>query len=167
MAYSRAENPEDGRPGDAGLQTSRNLDRDAASDLWRRTLSRIPTRFGRLVYLSGLRELNTGAYEHHGLAQSFGTEEADRTLRASHEQTFAEWLNLGLEKQKMDLDEYLDELKEDTGRIVANWARLAPYRDLIPANARDVERKLYVTDLEVLVNLLMNEHGVAWPDRDA
>ncbi len=32
------------------------LERGAASDLWRHTLSQIPTVFGRLVYLSSLRE---------------------------------------------------------------------------------------------------------------
>ena len=48
------------------------LERGAAADLWRNTLSQIPTLFGRLVYLSSLRDSNSGAYEHYGLAKVFG-----------------------------------------------------------------------------------------------
>ena len=48
------------------------LERGAASDLWRHTLSQIPSVFGRLVYLSSLRNPNTDSYEHHGFSQMFG-----------------------------------------------------------------------------------------------
>ena len=70
----------------------RKFDRGAAADLWRHTLAQIPTVFGRLVYLATLRDANTGVYEHHGLSQIFGEEEADRTLRQSHIEMFNEWL---------------------------------------------------------------------------
>jgi hypothetical protein len=89
------------------------FDRSAAADLWRNTLSQIPTTFGRLIYLSSLRDQNTGTYQHHGLAQLFGEGETDQTLRHSHSQTFSEWLCFNLEQQKSDLEGYLEELHED------------------------------------------------------
>jgi hypothetical protein len=140
------------------------LERGAAADLWRNTLSQIPTLFGRLVYLSSLRDANSGTYEHYGLAQVFGAKEADRTLRQSHTQAFAAWLNLNLEQQKSDLEDYLAGLEEDINSILANWIRMAPYRNLIPARAREVERQLYLTDLEVVIELLKFDHDVASPD---
>jgi len=143
------------------------LERGAAADLWRNTLSQIPTLFGRLVYLSSLRDSNSGSYEHYGLAQVFGAREADRTLRQSHTQAFASWLNLNLEQQKSDLEDYLAGLEEDIDAILANWIRLAPYRNLIPARAREVERQLYLTDLEVVLELLKFDHDVASPDPTA
>lgn len=143
------------------------LERGAAADLWRNTLSQIPTTFGRLVYLASLRDLNSGAYEHYGLAQIFGVKEADRTLRHSHSQVFTEWLNFNLEQQKGDLEEYLGGLEEDIGAILATWIRLAPYRNLIPARARDVEKQLYLTDLEAVLELLKHEHDVVSPDPTA
>ena len=79
------------------------FDRSAAADLWRNTLSQIPTTFGRLIYLASLRDQNTGSYQHHGLAQLFGAEETDQTLRQSHLLTFSEWLCFNLEQQKYDL----------------------------------------------------------------
>jgi hypothetical protein len=143
------------------------LERGAAADLWRNTLSQIPTLFGRLVYLSSLRDTNSGVYEHYGLAQVFGSKEADRTLRQSHSQVFASWLNLNLEQQKGELEDYLAGLEEDIQSILTNWIRLAPYRNLIPTRAREVERQLYLTDLEVVLELLRFDHDVASPDPTA
>ena len=39
------------------------FDRSAAADLWRNTLSQIPTTFGRLIYLASLRDQNTGGLQ--------------------------------------------------------------------------------------------------------
>ncbi len=139
------------------------LERGAAADLWRNTLSQIPTTFGRLVYLSSLRDSNTGTYDHYGLAQVFGVKDADRTLRQSHTQVFSEWLNLNLEQQKGDLEEYLSGLEEDVDALVATWIRLAPYRNLIPPRAREVEKKLYLSDFEIVMELLKFDHGVGDP----
>jgi hypothetical protein len=143
------------------------FDRSAAADLWRNTLSQIPTTFGRLIYLSSLRDQNTGTYQHHGLAQLFGEGETDQTLRHSHSQTFSEWLCFNLEQQKGDLEGYLEELHEDKKTILATWIRLAPYRNFVPASAREVERNLFTTDLETVLELLRYDYAVASPDQDA
>lgn len=143
------------------------LDRGAPADLWRNTLAQIPSVFGRLVYLSSLRDANTDTYRHFGLAQIFGDQAADEALRASHQQVFADWLQFDLEQQKADLDLYLVSLEGDRRVIVDTWIRLAPYRNLVPSAAREVERELYVKDLEILLELLRSECGVASPDPDA
>ncbi|MEO7145481.1 MAG: hypothetical protein ABI165_18445 [Bryobacteraceae bacterium] len=143
------------------------LARGAASDLWRNTLSQIPSIFGRLVYLSSLRNTNSGRYEHHGLALVFGDDEADRALRASHCEAFADWLDFTLEHQKADLDLYLSALVENKSLILETWLRLAPYRNLIPGVVASMERKLYMTEFETLLELLKNEYGVAAPDPNA
>jgi len=144
-----------------------NLDRSAAADLWRHTLSQIPSVFGRLVYLASLRNGNTDSYEHHGFAQIFGREIAEQTLRLSHRQAFAEWLCFTLEEQKADLDLYLSALSVDKKTIVEAWLRLAPYRNLVPSTVRRAERELYLADLETLLTLLKNEYGASAPDPDA
>lgn len=143
------------------------LDRSAASDLWRHTLSQIPTVFGRLVYLSSLRNANTGKYEHHGLSLVFGDEEANRALKKSHSQAFEEWLSFNIEQQKADLDLYLSSLFEDKRTVLETWLKLAPYRNLVPSSIRTVERRLYLADLTAIIQLLKNEYAVSSPDPDA
>ncbi len=149
------------------LEPKGRLERGAASDLWRNTLSQVPTVFGRLAYLSGLRDPNTARYQHCGLAQTFGQEEAERVLRESHEQSFSDWLCFTLEQQKADLDLYLASLNGTRKTIVETWIRLAPYRSLVPSAAREVERQLYEADLEAILELLKAECGAASPDPDA
>jgi hypothetical protein len=106
----------------------------------------IPTLFGRLVLLSSLRDPATGEYSHPSLARLWDPEEVDRTIRVSHQQVFQQWLGFRLAEQKADLDEYLNE---------AGGPRHAlAYRHLPPNAARDVERQLYLTDLETLLELL-------------
>ena len=138
-----------------------------AADLWRHTLARIPTLFGRLVYLSSLLSQNSGLYEHPALAQMFGDEQADETLRRSHARVFQDWLCLNLEQQKADLHEYLSELPGSPAATLADWLRQAPYRKLAPAAAQEVERQLYVSDLEMLLHLLKHEYGAASLDRES
>jgi hypothetical protein len=142
-------------------------DRAAVSDLWRNTLLQIPTVFGRLVYLSSLRNANNGRYEHHGLALIFGEDEANRALRKSHNEAFSDWLTFNLEQQKADLDLYISGLAEKKRTVVDTWIKLAPYRNLLPASVRGVERRLYVADLTALLELLRNASEVAAPDPDA
>jgi hypothetical protein len=143
------------------------LDRGAVSNLWRNTLSQIPSVFGRLVYVSSLRNPNNGRYEHHGLALIFGEEDANKALRKSHLQIFTEWLTFNLEQQKADLEVYLDGLPDDRATVVENWIKLAPYRNLIPGSVRGVERRLYITDLTALLEVFRSAAGGAGPDRDA
>jgi hypothetical protein len=143
------------------------LDRSAAADLWRHTLSQIPSVFGRLVYLSSLRNSNSDSYEHHGFAQMFGADVSDKTLRESHSHAFQEWIGFRLEEQKADLDLYLSALGQDKRTIVESWLRLTPYRHLVPGVTKKAERELYLSDFGILLTLLKNDYGAACPDSDA
>src|SRR5947207_1882436 len=84
------------------------------------------TRFGRL--------LASVSSEEHGAA-------------------FADWLQLNLELQLADLEEFLS-LVPDDQRIPLE-ARLAGgfYADLVPQDALRPERLLFLTDLETVLEL--------------
>ncbi len=143
------------------------LARNAASDLWRNTLSQIPSVFGRLMFLSSLRNLNSGRYEHHGLALVFGSYEASKALKKSHREAFAEWLSYDIEEQKADLDLYLSEQTDHKRTILKTWEKLEPYRNILPSSVKDVERKLYLADLRAILNLLKNASGAGDPDPES
>jgi hypothetical protein len=140
-------------------KTDQGWERTAKSDLWIRTLDQIHSCFGRLVYLSSLRDVNTDQYQHHGLATHWGKDSTHSALRESHERTFSEWLTYSLEEQKADLDLYLSTLDAPKKSLLKTWQRLAPYKNLIPSAALDPERSLYILDLEILLELLRNEYA--------
>jgi hypothetical protein len=100
----------------------------AAAPGWKAVLAAIPSTFGRLVYL-------------HSLAGR-----PDRLIGHSHQQVFSQWLMLGLAEQLRDLREYYE-----------NTPAPLNYRELVPVNAREVERQLYLTDMETLIELLRVE----------
>jgi hypothetical protein len=145
-----------------------NPQREAAvSESWQRTLSGIPTVIGRVAYLSSLRNSNTGTYEHFGLSQRIGTDEVDRILRRSHGVVFQEWLCFGLERQKEELEEYFSGLEGDRREIISTWSELEPWNTWVPAESRDVERKLFNADLAVVLELFRAEYGVSSRDPES
>lgn len=122
---------------------------------------------GRLAYLSSLRNSSTGKYEHVGLSDRVGTAAADQVLQQSHLDLFQEWLCYGLSRQKDELAAYLSELEGNKRDIIAYWLCVEPYSTWIPAACRDVERRLFYTDLEVVLELIRTEYGVASRDPDS
>jgi len=130
-------------------------------DVWERTLAKIPSLFGKIVYLASLRNENTGKYQHFGLSQAYSDEAADLVLRESHEESFHKWLTFPLEPQKRDLEEYLQGLDDDLRTVLDTWRTIAPYRQLIPVRATEAERELYVSDLELILELLQSESSAS------
>lgn len=130
------------------------LERSAVADVSKNTLARIPTLFGRLIYLASLRDSNSGVYRHHGLAVLFGREESRVALQQHHEAAFQEWLALPLDGKQEDLSEYLKGLEDSRHMVLEHWRKVASYRAYIPASARESERELFFAEFEVLAEAL-------------
>jgi hypothetical protein len=111
----------------------------------------MPSTFGRLLYFSSVRDVNTGRYSTAFLAEQFGADEIDKVFRYSHNAAFAEWLNYTLEQQAADLDLYLSALLANKRTVLRAWLRFEPYRALIPEEARDEERQLFLADIEAIL----------------
>jgi hypothetical protein len=133
------------------------LERSALADLWKHTLSRIPTVSGRLVYLASLRDVHSGTYKHHGLFTTFGRDEAGRALRESHQEAFHAWLLLPLAEKNHDLKDYLVALDEPQDDVVEHWLRSSVYRSYVPAGVMEVERELFCRDLDTLLQFLQHD----------
>ncbi|MGO4885483.1 MAG: hypothetical protein ACLP59_32370 [Bryobacteraceae bacterium] len=148
------------------LEHGKRSGHEPAGDLWRHTLARIPTLFGRVLYLASLRNQASGEYRHPGLAQMVGDEEAGETLRRSHARVFHDWLCLNLEQQRADLQEYLAETPNPAA-VLAAWADSPAYRSWAPSDAQEVEQRLFASDLQTLLKLLRVEYGDASPDPES
>ena len=145
-----------------GLGPKTGSGREPADEIWRHTLARIATLFGRLVYLSSLHNPRGAEYSHLALAKMVGEAQAEATLRRSHAQVFQDWLILNLEQQKADLQEYLAELPDPAAQVAA--LRNSPsYQNLVPPMALDAERQLFAADIETLLCLLRPPYGASTP----
>ena len=130
------------------------FEKTALADLWKHTLSQIPTLYGKLIYLAALRDLRSGTYRHYGLISAFGREDSVRALRESHEQIFQEWLRLPLEGQGEDIRQYLSALDEPYGAVLNHWLQSRVYRTYVPSAALEMERELFCHEQEALMETL-------------
>ena len=139
------------------LQDEANERDRGIQNAWVRTLTQIPTKFGKLAYVAGLRDENSDTYHHVKLALRYTDEEADCFLRASHKEIFWEWLQFPLQQQRRDLAEYIESIKVEREIILRTWLTPTSFRKLIPTTAREAEGLLLISDLELIVEILQNE----------
>jgi hypothetical protein len=143
-------------------------EREWSDDLWLRDLSRIGTSYGRLVYLAGLRNPDTGRYEYYGSTGTSSGSDANRGLKQHHEDIFREWVTYPLEKKKADVELYITGIDQvEKAELIDAWLRLTPYKNLVPASIQGPERQKHISDFEAILGLLKNVYGVAYPDLDA
>jgi hypothetical protein len=138
-------------------------ERHVADEPWLRDVSRISTSYGRLVYLAGLLNPDTGRYEYYGTGAN-EMANANRSLKRIHELSFREWVGCPLERKMADVQAYIAGLDIDRTELIDAWLRLTPYKNLVPASIQGPERRKHVSDFEAILGLLRNVYGVASPD---
>jgi hypothetical protein len=138
----------------------RAASRERVVQLWKQHVSNIPSVFGRLTFLAGLKNSETGRYTHFYLNAWLGTFEADKVIRASHLGAFFEWLSFNLQEQHADLNLFLAGVEGHRRQILAACAVLAPHVWCIPDEADEYERRLYLADLEAILEPLYSEYGL-------
>ena len=135
------------------------LERNALADLWKHTLSQIPSTYGRLGYLGSLRDANSGIYRHHGLSAAFGREESVGALRKSHEDTFREWLSLPLSLKSAEIIVHFNNVQENPRQVATYLARATPYLSQVPDSASRAQRRQFKMEMEILLELIKNDSG--------
>jgi hypothetical protein len=136
------------------------LERSAEADLFRNTLSRILTLFGRLAYLASLRDRHSGAYVHHGLMSIYGDKKGHQALAQSHREIFQDWLKLPLAGKIEDLKSYVNTL-ENAAAFLECWTSGPPSRNYLPEAVRSAEKMLFFDELEILLEILRSNREAA------
>jgi hypothetical protein len=132
------------------------LEQSAAADLFRNTLSRIPTAFGRLAYLASLRDPDSGVYVHHGLKSIYGDKKSRQALAQRHREIFRDWLNLPLVEKTEDLRSYLNTL-DDPAAFLESWTPGLLSRSYFPEAVRKAEKTLFLDEFEILLEILKGQ----------
>ena len=137
----------------AQLQQNRRV----VQDFTITTLAGISSQFARLIYISSLRDLPSGRYEHAGLSALYPAEAVQEALQLCHEQIFERILEAPLSIQEKDLRECLERMEGGLASAVSHWRRLEAYRVLVPEGAPYYLKDLFCSNLNALLEILDRE----------
>ncbi len=137
--------------------TKLQQNRKIIEDFTLTTLAGIPTLFGRLIYISSLRDLSSGRYEHAGLAALYPDEALQQALRFCHEQVFERVLETPLERQREDFRACLESMQGGLATAVPHWLGMEAYRVLLPETAPDYLRDLFCSNARALLEILSQQ----------
>lgn len=87
-----------------------------------------------MIYLSSMRDCNTGAYYHDGLADRFSDEAACEALARCHFEAFLEVSSASLADLVSQMEGYAAATHSVPIDFIAVWKRLEPYRVAIPVD---------------------------------
>jgi hypothetical protein len=135
------------------------FDKFDASDFVNLALSKIPSEFGRLALLADLRDQNDDELAN----MLYGKEQIDQALRRKHREIFLAWLGLSLTEQLEDVAGYLANEGGNNGatiaKLVQRWVQEKSYERLRPTLAGESEWRLFSSDLQTILQLLLRRPG--------
>ena len=129
------------------------LDR-AVRDVYRHSLAPLKSEFGKLILLASLRPSGVKAYHHEGLSMLYGAQCAHQALERCHEEVFRGLMEMTLEEQHRDLEEYLQGAEEDPKALSKHWLDQQFYRALIPDATTPLIKKAFLLNCERLLLLI-------------
>jgi len=129
------------------FQQSRAVIEDFSS----RTLAAISSDFGRLHYVSSLKDLNTGRYEHDGLASLYPENAVQAALAHCHEELFSRILETPLKEQEGDLRACFDTAGEQFWDAVESWRENPCFGEMCPEGMPDYLEDLFCSNLKALL----------------
>ena len=128
------------------------------------TLESLPGCFSRLVYISSLRDLSTGRYEHAGLSVLYPDEAVQQAIEICHEQIFERILETPLQAQEKDLKLCFASMAGGYRETIDHWRRLESFRVLLPEEAPAYLKELFCSNMRALLEVLEREHTAVHSD---
>jgi hypothetical protein len=132
------------------------LDR-ALAHLENQTLQSIPSRLAQLVYLATTRNVNTGRFEHFGLATEFGDETAHTALEQCRDRTYQQLALLPVSGMKEELVAYCQASAQDCRAVCAAWTDIPVHHLLAPQNCDPLVSRLFQINLRAAIELLRDD----------
>jgi len=133
--------------------------RQVVEDITARTLAAIPTEFGKLLYLSSLRDISTGDYVHQGLVARYSREAVQQALGYCHQELFLRVLEMPLEQQEWDLRACLEGLEGEFWGKLQRWRETEFYRLLIPSDSPDYLREIFLANVGAVLDVVLEERA--------
>ena len=129
------------------FQQSRAVIEDFSSQ----TLAAISSDFGRLYYVSSLKDSNSGRYEHDGLMSLYPENAVQAGLSHCHEELFSRILETPLTEQERDLRDCLGSAGDKYWDVVENWRETRHFREMCPEGLPDYLQDLFCSNMGALL----------------
>jgi hypothetical protein len=127
--------------------------RSVIEDFTSRTLSVIPSDFGRLYYVSSLRDSETGQYLHAGLMDVYSANSVQAALAHCHEELFTRILEASLKEQESDLRKCMRSAGDEFWSIVEDWRASRGYQTMCPQGLPDYLNTLFCSNVGTLLEV--------------
>jgi hypothetical protein len=132
--------------------------RAVIEDFTSRTLSVIHSDYGRLYYVSSLKDQGTGSYEHDGLKQIYSEGSVQQALTQCHEELFSRILETPLEDQERDLRSCLEFAGEKMCTATQVWREGDFVKTLCPVGLPGYLSDLFCSNMTAILGLISAEH---------
>ena len=129
------------------FQQSRTVIEDFSS----RTLAAISSDFGRLYYVSSLKDAGSGRYEHDGLASVYAGGAVQAALSHCHEELFARILETSLRDQERDLTACLGAAADRYWEVIESWRESGYFQNMCPQGLPDYLQDLFCSNMSALL----------------
>ena len=135
------------------FQQSRAVIEDFSSQ----TLAAIASDFGRLYYVSSLKDSDSGRYEHDGLTSLYPENAVQAGLSHCHEELFSRILETPLNDQARDLRECLGSAGDKYWDVVENWRETCYFREMCPEGLPDYLQNLFCSNMGALLAIFSSK----------
>jgi hypothetical protein len=125
------------------FQQSRAVIEDFSSQ----SLAAISTDFGRLYYVSSLKDSDSGRYEHDGLMSLYSENAVQSGISHCHEELFSRILETPLCDQARDLRACLDSAGDQYWDVVESWSETRYFREMCPEGLPGYLRDLFCSNM--------------------
>jgi hypothetical protein len=132
-------------------------------DFTSRTLAAIPSDFGRLYYVSSLRDSLTGRYQHDGLMDVYSDNSVQEALGQCHEELFSRILETPLAEQERDLRKCLGATGSKFWTFVDSWQNDKSFQTMCPEGLPSYLKDLFCSNLAALLAIFSSQRVTADP----
>jgi hypothetical protein len=129
------------------FQQSRAVIEDFSSH----TLAAIASDYGRLYYVSSLKDAASGQYEHDGLKTLYSENAVQAALSHCHEELFARIVETPLRDQERDLQACLRAAGDQCWDVIEAWQKDRDFQNMCPEGVPGYLHDLFCSNLIALL----------------
>ena len=131
--------------------------RAVVEDFSSQTLAAISTDFGRLYYVSSLKDSDSGRYQHDGLMSLYPESAVQTGLSHCHEELFSRILETPLKEQERDLRACLVSAGDKYWDVVETWRESRFFQEMCPEGLPDYLNDLFCSNMGALLAIFSSK----------